>query len=200
MKLSKTIYKTLSVFCLVAACSVFICGQQADASYNVSLNLVIGSNDGASKGELPAELAAVSKQIRSSFQFSNYRVANTLIGRISNNGTFQYQSVANISEKEPLPASPTFLDWSLVNLKSMPNAKGQMGFQAQTFRFGARVPVVTGSHQENGKTTDSVNYESIGLSLQRLGITENMPTVVGTLTLPGTSGTIFLIMTVKSAD
>ena len=184
----------------MAGCSAFIYGQTIEPSYNVSLQLVIGSNDNSLRAELPAELAAVSKQIKSSFQFSNYRVANTLIGRISNNGTFQYQSVANISEKEPLPASPTFLDWSLVNLRNVPNAKGQMGFQAQTFRFGARVPVVTGTHEENGKSTPNVNYESVGLSLQKLGVTENVPTVVGTLTLPGTSGTIFLIMTVKSAD
>ena len=200
MKLSKTIFKPILIFSLIAGCSAFMYGQQIEASYNVSLNLVIGSNDGTTRTELPAELAAVSKQIKSSFQFSNYRVANTLIGRISNGGTFQYQSVANMSDKEPLPASPTFLDWSLVNLRNMPNAKGQAGFQAQSFRFGARVPVITGSHEDNGKSTPNINYESIGLSLQKIGLSENVPTVVGTLTLPGTSGTIFLIMTVKSAD
>ncbi len=200
MNLSKIIFRSLLVFSLIAGYSVFINAQTTEPSYNVSLQLVIGSNDNSSRAELPAELAAVSKQIKGSFQFSNYRVANTLIGRIANNGTFQYQSVANMSEREPLPASPTFLDWSLVNLRNVPNAKGQMGFQAQSFRFGARVPVVTGSREENGKTTPNVNYESIGLSLQKLGVTENVPTVVGTLTLPGTSGTIFLIMTVKSAD
>ena len=200
MNISKSIFKSILVFSLVTAGPVFIYGQQIEASYNVSLNLVIGSNDGTTRTELPAELAAVSKQIKSSFQFSNYRVANTLIGRISNGGTFQYQSVANMSDKEPLPASPTFLDWSLVNLRNMPNGKGQAGFQAQSFRFGARVPVITGSHEENGKSTPNINYESIGLSLQKIGLSENVPTVVGTLTLPGTSGTIFLIMTVKSAD
>ena len=200
MNLSRSIFKSILVYGLITASAAFAYGQQVEASYNVSLNLVIGSNDGATRTELPAELAAVAKQINSSFQFSNYRIANTLIGRISNGGTFQYQSVANMSDKEPLPVSPTFLDWSLVNLRNMPNATGQVAFQAQSFRFGARVPVVTGSHEENGKTTPNINYESIGLSLQKIGLSENVPTVVGTLTLPGTSGTIFLIMTVRSAD
>ena len=200
MNPSRSFFKSILALGLITACTVFVCGQQLEASYNVSLNLVIGSNDGATRTELPAELAAVSKQIKSSFQFSNYRVANTLIGRISNAGTFQYQSVANMSDKEPLPASPTFLDWSLVNLRNIPNAKGQSGFQAQSFHFGARVPVITGSHEENGKAMPNINYESIGLSLQKIGLSENVPTVVGTLTLPGTNGTIFLIMTVKSAD
>ena len=200
MNISKSIFKSIFVFSLIAACSAFMYGQQIEPSYNISLNLVIGSNDGTARAELPAELAAVSKQIKSSFQFANYRVANTLIGRISNAGSFQYQSVANMSDKEPLPASPTFLDWSLVEFRNMPNAKGQAGFQARSFKFGAKVPVLVGSREDNGKTMPSINYESIGLSLERIGIFENVPTVIGTLTLPGTSGTIFLIMTVKSAD
>ena len=99
-----------------------------------------------------------------------------------------------------MPGTPTFLDWELGDFRTMPNAKGQTGFQARIFRFGAKVPVVVGGHEVNGKTTPVINYESIGLTLDKIGIAENVPTVIGTLNLPGTTGTIFLIMTVRSAD
>src|SRR3954468_10701737 len=67
----------------------------ADASFDVSLHLVLGSNEGG-RGDLPNELSAVSKQMRSNFGFSNYRLASTFLGRISNSGSFEYKSVSNI--------------------------------------------------------------------------------------------------------
>ncbi|HEX3102519.1 MAG TPA: hypothetical protein VHQ01_12030, partial [Pyrinomonadaceae bacterium] len=79
--------------------------------------------------------------------------------------------------------------------------KGPQGFQAQGFNFGARVPVTTGTvKDQSGKDQPIVNYEKIGLDLSKVSFAENVPTLVGTLNLPGNSGTIFLIMTVKSAD
>ena len=54
--------------------------------------------------------------------------------------------------------------------KNMQTAKNQAGFQAQSFRFGARVPVVTGSiKDETGKSVSTVNYEGIGLTLNKVG-------------------------------
>jgi hypothetical protein len=83
----------------------------------------------------------------------------------------------------------------------MPTAKGQPGFQAQAFRFGARVPVVAGNARaDGGVPTAGLSYESIGLSLSKIGFAENTPTLIGTLNLPGANGTIFLIMTVRAAD
>jgi hypothetical protein len=52
---------------------------------------------------------------------------------------------------------------------------------------------------ENGKASDVVNYESVGLVVNRLAIPENRPTMIGTISLPKTSGTVFLVLTVKPA-
>jgi hypothetical protein len=83
----------------------------------------------------------------------------------------------------------------------MPTGNGQTGFQADSFRFGARVPVLTGgSSDAAGKGAPIYNYEPIGIALSRVGLMGGSPTLIGTLNLPGTSGTIFLIMTVRSAD
>jgi hypothetical protein len=189
--------------------SSFITAAQSDdarptihvePSYDVALHLLIGSNDGA-KGELPASLTNISKQLKANFTFSNYRLASTFLGRISNTGTFEYKSIGNLFGPETETSPHTFLEWSVANFRNMPTAKGQTGFQAQTFRFGARVPVAVSSLKSEGSATLPVyNYESIGLTLARFGLAENTPTLLGTLNLPGANGVIFLVMTVRPAD
>lgn len=174
--------------------------QKIEPSYNVALQLVIGSNDAGARGELPADLAAVSRQLKSSFSFSNYRLGSTLMGRISNTGNYEYKSLSNIFGAESGAPQQTFIEWSLNNFRVMPTARGQNGFQMQGLRFGARVPVLMSNLSESSKSMPIYNYEPIGLNLTKVGLPENVPTLIGTLNLPGTSGTIFLIMTVKSAD
>ncbi len=145
--------------------------QRVEPSYEVSLQVIVGSNDAGQRGELPANLAAISKGLRSSFAFSNYRLASTFLGRISDTGTFQYKSVSNVLGQEVASASPTFLDWTLENFRSMPSEKGPTAFQAQGFRFGARVPVVTGNFLEGtGKGNPVINYEAIGVTVSKVGV------------------------------
>ena len=102
----------------------------------------------------------------------------------------------------PAPESDalTFLEWNLTGLKNLQNAAGQNAFQFQIFRFGARVPIKALSYRdETGKVPAVYNYESIGLTLSRMSVLENVPTLIGTLSQPRTNGTLFLILTVKNA-
>ena len=87
--------------------------QQLEASYEVALHVVIGSNEGA-RTELPANLSTISKRLKSNFSFSNYRLANTFLGRVSNTGTVEYKSVSNILGQEIDADAPTFLEWTMV--------------------------------------------------------------------------------------
>jgi hypothetical protein len=170
--------------------------QNIEPSYEVSLHVVIGSNEAGAKGELPSSLSAISRQLKNNFSFSNYRLANTFLGRISNTGNIEYKSVSNILGQETDAESQTFLDWSIGNFRSM-----QGGFQARSFRFGARVPVRTGSMKdEGGRLTPIVNYEAVGLTMSMIGLPANTPTLIGTISLPKTTGTIFLVATIRSAE
>lgn len=174
-----------------------------EPSYEMSLQIIIGSNEAGKGADLGQNLAAVSRQLRAVFPFSQYRVAGTFIGRISNSGNYEYKSVSNIfgQESEPKTMIPTFLEWSVNNFRSGQTVKGETGFQAQSLRFGARVPVaVSGLREDTGKAVSTVNYESVGLNLGRVGLAENSPTLIGTLNLPGADGTIFLVMTIRGAE
>lgn len=176
--------------------------QALEPSYDVSLQLIIGSNEAVKSADLGQGLAAVSRQLRTGFPFAGYRLAATFMGRISNTGNYEYKSVANIFGQESEPkTSPTFLEWSVGNFRNGQSAKGEPGFQAQYLKFGARVPLTAGGIKDDmGKPISTVNYESIGLSLGKVGFAENSPTLIGTLNLPGTEGTMFLVMTVRPAE
>ena len=205
MNQSRSFLTAVFVCTLLLAASLSTVAQPEakplEPSFDVSLQLLIGSNDAAGRVELPGNLANVSRQLRGIFPFSNYRLASTLLGRVSNTGNYEYKSLTNIFGEESNLASQTFLEWSLREFRTVPTAKGAPGFQAQGFRFGARVPVTTGSVKDDtGKLNPTIAYEAIGLNLVKLGLPENEPTLIGTLNLPGANGTIFLIMTVRSAD
>lgn len=203
-----TFRRTAIALCISVAFVFAASGQtekgpapQVEPSYDVALHLLVGSNETGAKAELPASLANVVKNLKANFAFSNYRLGTTFLGRLSNNGNFEYKSVGDLVGKNVEGAPQTFLEWSVFSLRNMPTAKGNPGFQAQAFRFGARVPVPVGTQQgEGGKGSPVFNYEAIGLTLGKIGLAENTPTLIGTLNLPGANGVIFLVMTVKSAD
>jgi hypothetical protein len=168
---------------------------QPEPSYQVSLQFVMGSNDGG-KGELPANLADIARELKKNFGLTNYRVAGTLLGRVGNNGNYEYRSVSNIFGMETASTTPTFLEWTIAGVHGVTSEKGR-GLEGSAFRFGARVPVF-GSREDGGKP--SVSYEQVGVTAMRFGFAENTPTLIGTLSLPNTPGTVFLVVTAHAAE
>ena len=200
MNLPNLLSKTLLALAVISIAASAAFAQSNDPNspqpnFPVALQLIVGGSDAGSKGELPASLANVTRQIRSSIPYASYRLANTYLGRVGNNGTFEYKSVADLlgqSQSEPA----TFLEWSVRGIRVVGN-----DYQAQTVRFGARVPVKTEMSDANSGSKHSViNYEPIGLSFERIGIAENVPTLLGTLTIPKTGETLFLVMTISRSD
>jgi hypothetical protein len=207
MNQSKVIFSVLSLSVLIFTLSLTSFAQTSPApqfqpSYDVVLHVLVGSNEATPGAALPQNLSAISKQLRGEFSFSNYSLANTYLGRVSNSGALNYRSVSNIlrpaAENEP----PSFIEWNFGNLKTMPGDKGRMMLEAQQLRFGAKIPLRIGSTRadETGKSSPNIVYESIGLDLNRITLPESVPTLVGTLTLPNTSGTLFLVMTAKPVE
>lgn len=174
---------------------------QAEPNFEVVLQVILGSDDATQKGDLPPSLSGVARQLKNNFTFSNYRLVNTYLGRVANTGNFEYKSVANILGQESEMDSPSFLDWRLGRLRSVETAGSRAVFSVESFRFGARVPVrFTNFTGEAGKPPQVVNYESVGVSLDKLNLTANTAALVGTLTLPKTSGTMFLVLTVRPIE
>src|SRR5947199_5854251 len=53
-----------------------------EGSYEVSLQVLVGSNDQAVGASVPQGLSGVVRELKSRFSFENYRLINTYFGRI----------------------------------------------------------------------------------------------------------------------
>ncbi|MGB7208291.1 MAG: hypothetical protein WBD27_06510 [Pyrinomonadaceae bacterium] len=205
MNSQKRIFSLRSLASILLICTASAFGQgeaklQAEPNYDAILHVVASSSEPGPAEALPQSLSSVSKQLRNDFGAANLKLLNTYVGRMTNSGSLEYKGVSNAYAPAPESDALTFLEWNLTGLKNLQNAAGQNAFQFQTFRFGARVPIkVLNYRDETGKVPAVYNYESIGLTLSRMSVLENVPTLIGTLSRPRTNGTLFLILTVKNA-
>ncbi|MFN6963779.1 MAG: hypothetical protein ACK4S4_08440 [Pyrinomonadaceae bacterium] len=172
--------------------------QRSPVSYETVLQLVVGSTDAAQRESLPAALAPIARRLGENFPFSRFKVTNTFLGRSGSPGRIEYKSVADPFGARDRSERPTFLDWSL---SLSPNDAPDGHLVVDKFRFGARVPVVLSQLKNaGGQVDDLINYEAVGLTTERLTLSLGRPSLIGTISLPGAQGTLFLILTVRPAD
>lgn len=172
--------------------------QVPDPSYDVVLQVIIGSDEKTSNGQLPQGLSSVTKQLRANYNFAEFKLANTYVGRVTNGGDFSFKSVSNLFGRGAASERPSFLEWSLSGFRSESKDAGKNDLGLQTFRFGARIPIVTGYMNDGaGKQLPNYNYEGIGLTSSRISLAENTPTLLGSLSLPNTDNSMFLVLTLR---
>lgn len=198
MTKSKTIFTTAAFFivCLLSLTNSFAQTEtkqrQAEPSYEVVLHILTASNTASEKTSIPQTLSNVVKKLKTIYSFSNYRLDSTYLQRVANTGNIEFKSVSNEANQSQDNYIPIFSEWTLGGLQSLPNSKGQNSIQFQNFRFGQRVPIRT--------QTGVFNYEQIGLTMQRFGVPENVPTIVGSLSTVKPNELMFLVLTVNPAQ
>ncbi len=207
MTKSKNVFSIAAFFsvCLLSLANCFAqtptTRNQIEPSYEVVLQTLIASNTANNKSDIPQTLVGAVKKLKANFSYSNYRLGSTFYQRVANTGTFELKSVSNEAIPNQERNFTIFSEWTLGYIQTLPNAQGQNSIQFQNFRFGQRVPVITSNFKdESGKTNSVVNYEQIGLTIQRCSLAENMPTVIGSLSTLKPDELMFLVLTVKSAE
>ena len=171
---------------------------QPDPCYDVVLQIVVASNAAGEKASLPATLAPVVKKLKTFYSFADYRLTTTFLQRTSN--TIKYKSMINDSNLNQATNAPVFSEWLLMNLRSFGSEPGRRTIQFDSFRFGARVPVLMQPGGEVGKAMPIVNYEPIGIDGTRFSVRENEPTVIGSLATAKADELMFLVLTVKASE
>ncbi len=191
----KIIFTTATFFivCLLSLADSFAQteNKQAEPTYEVVLHILTASNNLSDKSSVPPTLSNAVKKLKTIYSFSNYRLDSTYIGRIANTGNFEFKSISNSSSQIQENSLPIFSEWTLNGLRNLPSADGQNSIQFQNFRFGQRIPI---------SSSGGVNYEQIGLTIQRFGMSENVPTVVGSLSTNKPDELMLLVLTVKPAQ
>ncbi len=179
-----------------------ICAQetaQIEPNFELVLQTLIGSDGPVSKNKIPASLGNVIKKLKDTFPFSDYQLTSTYLERIENKGSFVYKGITDeFTEKGSMP--PSFNEWALSRMKiNSDSSKKIIGFSS--FRFGTRLPILTHVASENeNKASPVVNYEFVGFTIDSLSISENIPTLLGTLSLPNKNQMAFIILTVKAVE
>ena len=202
--MSQPISRPLRIFlftCLLGLFAGLANGQtvpipSSDTGYEAVLNILVGSNESTLGKGLPKSLSSIQRQLNENFGFSNYNLSSTLLGRISAPGSVEYKSISDHFGREAVDA-PTFVEWTLQLQPAATAAANKL--QLNAFRFGARVPVVTRGRGPDGQSAGTTTYESIGLSSQRVALPVGKPALIGTVSLPGTNGTLFLVLTIRPA-
>jgi hypothetical protein len=160
----------------------------AEPSYEVLLQVLVGSNTSDNTRTPSPLLGSVVKKLKTTFPFTDYRLTATYLNRVENGGNIESRGVI---QETNASATPTFQDWSLYGVKRVNDAGGQNLIQVGSFQFGTRFPIQLGQ---------AVNYEQTGLKINRLNLAENSPTIIGTLNASKTSELIVLVLTVRSSN
>ncbi|MEO8074384.1 MAG: hypothetical protein ABI686_14185, partial [Acidobacteriota bacterium] len=165
------------------------------------LHILNASNNSAGKSSVPQSLSNVVKKLKTIYSYSNYSLDSTYFERVANTGNLEFKSVSREIAQNQENSASVFTEWTLGVLRSSPNGKGQSSVLFDSFRFGQRVPIVTSTSKDaSGKTSNIVNYEQIGLSMGKMNLSENAPTIIGSLSTSKPDELIFLVLTVKPTE
>ena len=197
---------SITFVCLFGLTNIFAQTQkqspQTDASYEVVLHVLTASNNpAAGKSSVPQSLSNVLKKLKTVYSYSDYSLNSTYFERIANTGILELKGVSNKSDQNQENYAAIFTEWTLGRLQNSSNGQEKNSIQIDSFRFGQRVPIVTGTLKDaSGKTSNIVNYEQIGLTVKSLSLPENVPTVIGSLSTSKPDELMLLVLTVNSAQ
>ena len=173
-----------------------------EINLDTQLYLLIATNQEVDDAKLPANLEGVVKQLRASLPFKNYRLAATLINRVKNEGRLNLQWVGGplLASAAASAQTPSFNEFKLNQVRLMTDANGRDVVRMDGFRFGARIPIQTGTAiASNGPAAPIINYENTGLNTD-ISMHEGEPVIVGTLNVGPSGDAIILVMTARRSS
>ncbi|MFZ0061293.1 MAG: hypothetical protein WAL47_04585 [Pyrinomonadaceae bacterium] len=173
-----------------------------EINLDTQLYLLIATNREVDDAKLPANLEGVVKQLRASLPFKNYRLAATLINRVKNEGRLNLQWVGGplLASAAASAQTPSFNEFKVNQVRLMTDANGRDVVRMDGFRFGARIPIQTGTAiASNGPAAPIINYENTGLNTD-ISMHEGEPVIVGTLNVGPSGDAIILVMTARRSS
>jgi len=173
-----------------------------ETNLDTQLYLLIATNQEVDDAKLPSALAPVVAQLRTSLPFKNYRLAATLINRVKNDGRLSLQWVGGplLPSAAASTSTPSFNEFKVNTVKLTTDAAGRDVVRMEGFRFGARIPIQTGTAvASNGPAAPIINYENTGLNTD-ISMREGDPVIVGTLNVGPSGDAIILVMSARRSS
>jgi hypothetical protein len=176
--------------------------RDEETNLDTQLYLLIATNQDVDDGKLPSLLAPVLAQLRASLPFKNYRLAATLINRVKNNGRLSLQWLGGplLPSAAASANTPSFNEFKVSLVRLTTDAGGRDVVRMEGFRFGARIPIHTGTAVASaGPAAPIINYENTGLNTD-ISMREGEPVVVGTLNVGPSGDAIILVMSARRSS
>ena len=167
-----------------------------EPSFEIVLQTLEGSNGTPINSSLPDSLGAIAAKLRSNFANFNFKVVSTHLQRISNNGSLNFKTVlTGLNPDETMTVSAS---WVFDNLNLAADPGGHNAIAFRSFFFQAEFPYkTTVFNEKNGGMVPAIGSDQIVVRNQTLSIPENEPTLLGTLAVPKSDKSIFLVITVR---
>lgn len=174
---------------------------EEDTNLEIELHVLVASNTDATEGsKLPNSLGSVVKRLRATLPFESYRLSTTMVYRVRNGGRLGVQGVGPTPFSKVAAPSLLFSDFRIDSVKLKADATGQNLVELLGFKFGARIPIQTGSASNaGGPPAPIIQYEGTGISTD-FSLREGEPVVVGTLNVGQTGESFILVIKVKRAE
>jgi hypothetical protein len=176
-----------------------------DANLEIQLYLILASNREVEDGKLPVALDPVVKRLRDSLPFKHYNLTGTFLNRVRNNGKLEISWVGGPFpiQGSPAQSNPSFSQFtSIVRLAA--GERGQEIVRLTEFRFGTRVPIITGAIGPTNASTGLagfpvINYEPVGLRTD-LTMPEGSIVIAGMLTVGPSGDAIVVVVSARRAN
>jgi hypothetical protein len=166
---------------------------EENLNLDIEIYLLAAADTSAEGGRLPNQLEPVVKQLRSSLPFGSYRLSATMLNRMKNGGRLSVKGVGVTPFSKIVAPAPLFSEYSVNSVTLKNDAAGQSIVELVGFRFGAKIPIQTGSPAtEKGASVPIVQYENTGIYTD-FSMREGEPVVVGTLNV-GQPGEAFILV------
>jgi hypothetical protein len=217
--------KTYRVFLLALVCAIVFaaapavfCQEQStssrasvrddDTNLDTQLYLILATNREIDEGKIPPALDPIMKRLREVLPFKHYSIAGTFLNRVKNNGRLDVSWVGSpflLSSASSAAAlsNPSFNQFTaLVRLAT--DGTGNDIVRMNDFRFGAKVPVITGQVTTTNASmgvapVTQVVYESVGLHTD-ISMREGSPVLAGTLHVGPQGDAIIVAISAQRAN
>ena len=197
-----------SVFCQEQSSSSRAAVRDDDTNLDTQLYLILATNREIDEGKIPAALDPIMKRLREALPFKHYSIAGTFLNRVKNNGRLDVSWVGSpflLSSASSAAAlsNPSFNQFTAL-IRLATDGAGNDIVRMNDFRFGAKVPVITGQVTTTNASmgvapVTQVVYESVGLHTD-ISMREGAPVLAGTLHVGPQGDAIIVAISAQRAN
>jgi len=197
-----------SVLCQEQSTSSRAAARDDDTNLDTQLYLILATNREIDEGKIPAALDPIMKRLREVLPFKHYSIAGTFLNRVKNNGRLDVSWVGSpflLSSASSAAAlsNPSFNQFTAL-IRLATDGSGNDIVRMNDFRFGAKVPVITGQVTTTNASmgvapVTQVVYESVGLHTD-ISMREGAPVLAGTLHVGPQGDAIIVAISAQRAN